>query len=315
MVPPAFARARWTPRLLSLAIASMAILPATPTHAQTLDDGFFVNPRELRVGVDYAADRWDRYWEGTLKRDNDNIGTLTTQRVGWNAAYGVSRKLSVFATLPYVHTTASEGVLSPMHGFQDLTGAAKLRLLRLTPGGRSTLIASAIVGGSVPTSDYTPDFLPLSIGLGSKSAFVRGVVQVHDRTGWFANAEAGHAWRSTVHLNRPAYYTDGQLVMSDEVAMPDVADYGAAAGYQLGRWCIPVGVMAQRTLGGGDIRRQDMPFVSNRMNFTKAHAEMMYTLPLPSAVTLGVGASRVLSGRNVGQSTMIMGGVTYAFTL
>ena len=24
----------------------------------------------------------------------------------------------------------------------------------------------------------------------------------------------------------------------------------------------------QQTLGGGDIRRQDMPFVSNRMNFS-----------------------------------------------
>ena len=299
----------------SLAIAALAILPATHAHAQTLTDGFFVQPRELRLGVDYATDRWDRYWEGSLKRDNDNIGTLTTQRVGWNAAYGVSRRLSVFASLPYVRTTASEGVLSPMHGLQDLTAAAKVRLLRATLAGRATLIASAIAGGSVPTSDYTPDFLPLSIGLGSRAAFVRGVVQLHDRAGWFANASLGHAWRSTVHLNRPAYYTDGQLVLSDEVAMPDVADYGAETGYQRGRWCVPVGLAVQRTLGGGDIRRQDMPFVSNRMNFTKVHAEAMYTLPVPSAVTLGIGVARVLDGRNVGQSTMLMGGVTYAFGL
>ena len=304
-----------SPAITVLAIAALAILPAARAPAQTLTDGFFVQPRELRLGVDYATDRWDRYWEGSLKRDNDNIGTLTTQRLGWNAAYGVSRRLSVFASLPYVHTTASEGVLSPMHGFQDLTAAAKVRLLRATLADRATLIASVVAGGSVPTSDYTADFLPLSIGLGSRSAFVRGVVQVHDRAGWFANASLGHAWRSTVHLNRPAYYTDGQLVLSDEVAMPDVADYGAAAGYQLGRWCVPVGLAVQRTLGGGDIRRQDMPFVSNRMNFTKLHAEAMYTLPVPSAVTLGIGAARVLDGRNVGQSTMLMGGVTYAFGL
>ena len=303
------------PRALPLAIAALAVLPHHTAQAQTLDDGFFVTSRELRVGVDYASDRWDRYWEGALKRDNANIGTLTTQSVRWNASYGVSRRLSVFASLPYVHTTASEGVLSPMHGFQDLTAAAKLRLLRATLGGRATLIASAIGGASVPTTDYTPDFLPLSIGLGSKSAFVRGAVQVHDRSGFYANALAGHAWRSTVHLNRPSYYTDGQLFFSDEVAMPDVADYAASVGYQRGRWCIPVGVMAQRTLGGGDIRRQDMPFVSNRMNFTKAHAEAMYTLPFPSAVTLGIGAARVLDGRNVGQSTMFSAGATYAFHL
>ena len=97
--------------------------------------------------------------------------------------------------------------------------------------------------------------------------------------------------------------------------MPDVAEYGAVVGYQKGRWCVPVGLTAQRTLGGGDIRRQDMPFVSNRMNLDRVRAEVMYIPPGTTGVTLGVGAARVLSGRNVGQSTMLMGGVTYAFHL
>ena len=63
--------------------------------------------------------------------------------------------------------------------------------------------------------------------------------------------------------------------------MPDVAVYRATFGWQREAWCIPVGITAQRTLGGGDIRRQDMPFVSNRMNFTAAHAELMYLPPAP----------------------------------
>jgi len=74
-------------------------------------------------------------------------------------------------------------------------------------------------------------------------------------------------------------------------------------------------LVAQRTLGGGDIRRQDMPFVSNRMNFTAAHAEVMYFLPGLSGLRLDLGAAHVLSGRNVGQSTTIMTGLTYAFHL
>jgi hypothetical protein len=37
-----------------------------------------------------------------------------------------------------------------------------------------------------------------------------------------------------------------------------------------------VSVSQQRTLGGGDIRRRDMPFVSNRMNFSKARAMVVY---------------------------------------
>jgi hypothetical protein len=72
-----------------------------------------------------------------------------------------------------------------------------------------------------------------------------------------------------------------------------------------------VGLAGQRTVGGGDIRRQDMPFVSNRMTFTRAHAMVMYTLPTPSSVILGVGGARTLSGRNVGRSTTLTFGVTH----
>ena len=35
----------------------------------------------------------------------------------------------------------------------------------------------------------------------------------------------------------------------------------------------------QRTQGGGDIRRQDMPFVSNRMDFSKLGGMVMYPIP------------------------------------
>jgi hypothetical protein len=35
----------------------------------------------------------------------------------------------------------------------------------------------------------------------------------------------------------------------------------------------------QYTLGGGDIRRQDMPFVSNRMNVSRVGAMIMAPIP------------------------------------
>jgi hypothetical protein len=122
-------------------------------------------------------------------------------------------------------------------------------------------------------------------------------------------------WRSNVTLDRAAYYTDGQYMETNEVSMPDVAMYRGTIGWQRGRWCIPVGLSAQRTLGGGDIRRQDMPFVSNRMNYTMGQVEVMYFLPGVSGLRLDVGAARTLNGRNVGQSTSIMTGFTYALHL
>lgn len=306
-------RRAWSRPAANLVVAlSTLLLSAAPTlRAQSLEDGLLIKPRELRVGVEYGNDAWDRYWEGSLKRTNDNIGTITTRSVTGSAMYGLTSRVTFLASLPYVWTRASLGVLQGMEGRQDLTVAVKLRVLQTTVGARGTLGAVITAGAAVPVSDYTPDFLPLSIGLANRRAIARAALHLKDRSGFFLDGSYGHAWRSNVSLDRPAYFTDGQLVLSDEVAMPDVSDLMLSAGYNKGPWCIPVGFTSQRTLGGGDIRRQDMPFVSNKMDFTRMHARVMYTLPTATPLIVSAGAMRTLSGRNVGESTTIMAGVTY----
>jgi hypothetical protein len=69
------------------------------------------------------------------------------------------------------------------------------------------------------------------------------------------------------------------------------------------------------TLGGTDIRRNDMPFPSNNMELTRAGLTAQYYLPLGNGhiVSLLAGGNQVLSGRNMGQSTAYMGGLTYQF--
>jgi hypothetical protein len=293
-----------------LALGLVSVTASVPISAQTLDDGLMLRQGQLRLGVDYASESWRDYWEGTLRRRNDNIGTLTAQSTIVSLGYGVSRRVSAFATLPYVSTQANAGVLSGMQGMQDVTAGLKARLFEITPTLRTKLRATALVGGGAPVSNYTPDFLPMSIGLGARHARVRAAMHLQDRSNFFADLSAGYQWRSNVTLDRPAYFTNGYLVSSSEVAMPDVRDAMIAVGYQDARWCIPVALVQQRTLGGGDIRRQDMPFVSNRMDFTRVQAHVMYTMPsLP--LILNSGAMTTLEGRNVGQSTMYTVGVTY----
>jgi hypothetical protein len=303
-------------RALSLAtlLLSSLVVPRV-VCAQTLEDAELLKPRELTATVLYGHDAWSQYWEGDRKRSNDNIGTLTTSSVTTTAGYGVSQSLTLFASLPYVSTEASEGVLHGMSGRQDLTLMAKYRVLNPLIGGRARLKVLAVGAAGLPTSDYTPDFLPMSIGLHSKSLTARAAAHLQDRTGWFFDGFGERVFRSNVTLDRPAYYTNGQLFQTSEVEMPDVAMYRGTIGWQQGRWCIPVGMTVQRTLGGGDIRRQDMPFVSNRMDFTMGHVELMYFLPGASGLRLDLGAAHVFNGRNVGQSTTIMTGFTYALHL
>ena len=288
------------------------MLGASSAAAQTIDDGLMMPKRTLSTGVLYAHDSWNEYWEGTLKRTNGNIGTLTTQSVAWVGGYGITDRLNVMAVLPYVWTHASQGVLHDLSGFQDLTIAAKYRLLS-SPSTRGTLSAFIVGAAAVPVSDYTPDFYPLSIGTGGGRTSARLTLNFQSNSAWFVNASSAYTFCANVRLNRNSYYTNGQLYMTNEVAMPNVLNNTFSAGIDRGRWRIPVSLIQQRTLGGSDIRRQDMPFVSNRMDFVKLDGGVIYSLPGNLSAQLGAG--HVLSGRNVGQATTFTSGLFYALHL
>jgi hypothetical protein len=291
----------------------LATVCASSAAAQTVDDGLMMPKRTLSAGVLYAHDSWDQYWEGTLKRSNGNIGTLTTQSVTMAAGYVVSDRLALMAALPYIWTHASQGVLHDLSGLQDLALGAKFRLLSTGAGSYGTF--SAFLGGvaALPTSSYTPDFYPLSIGTAGRRAAGHLMLDFKANSAWFANASASYMWCSNVRLNRNSYYTDGQLYLTNQVVMPNVVNYIVSAGIDKGRFRIPVSLIQQRTLGGGDIRRQDMPFVSNRMDFVKLGGGLMYEMPKNLSISLG--AAHVLTGRNVGQSTTFTSGLFYALHL
>ena len=61
--------------LLRVLLLLLVLGPRPSTlHAQTVDDGLMMAKRELLTGNVYTHDSWDKYWEGTLKRQNGNIG-------------------------------------------------------------------------------------------------------------------------------------------------------------------------------------------------------------------------------------------------
>ena len=280
-------------------------------HAQTVDDGIMIEGKTLFTGYLFTYDHWDEYWEGARKRDNGNIGTLTTRTSSWFANYGVTDRLNVIGSLPHVRTHASQGVLRSMQGLQDFSVAAKYQLFSAkSPLG---LVRTFAVGAAgLPMTDYTPDFYPLSIGSNSKRVSARFTVNVQTKPGWYVNASPAYTWRGNVTLDRPYYFTDGQLFLTSDVDMPNVFDYVLSGGYLRRGLMANVLFAQQRTLGGGDIRRQDMPFVSNRMNFDKVGGMVMWALP-KKLRSLSVQGTYIYTvrGRNVGQASTVTGGVMY----
>jgi hypothetical protein len=295
-------------------LALFAVL-FTPLQAQTIDDGIMMPKNDLCAGSFYTRTTWDQYWEGTKKRSNGNIGQVDTQSEVWFANYGVTNRLNVIAMVPYVWTSANQGVLHGMKGFQDITLTGKFRFLERPFTKYGSLRAIGVVSGAIPLTDYTPDFQPLSIGSASKRISGRATLNFQSKLGWFLNGSLGYTWRSNVALDRPYYYTDGQLFLTNQVEMPDVFDYVVSAGYLKHGLNTEFSFRQQRTQGGGDIRPQDMPFVSNRMNYSQVGAMVLYPVPKFHRMEGKVAFTYIADGRNVGQGTTLMTQIQYRFSL
>lgn len=293
--------------------AAIALSYSYEVHAQTIEDGHPLAEHELRTGLSYAHDGWDEYWEGARKRINGNIGTVTTRTASFSAAYGLTDKLDLFAIVPYVWTHASQGVLHDMEGFQDFTVAAKLQMLEKPLTTTGSLRAFAVVAGATPLSDYTPDFMPLSIG--SASGRISGRLTAHFAAtrGWFVTGSTAYTWRDNVRLDRSSYFTQDRLFLTNEVDLPNVLDYALTAGYSNASLMTSLSWSEQRTRGGGDIRRQDMPFVSNDMDSSRVSAALEYALPTLPNLRLQLGYAYTLDGRNVGQASTATMGASYRF--
>jgi hypothetical protein len=284
-------------------------------HAQTIDDGVMISKRHLFIANVYTHDSWDHYWEGKLNRVNGNLGTVTTQTNHWYADYGVTDRLDVIADIPYVWTHASQGVLHDMQGFQDITVAAKFKFLERPLSEHGTLRAIAIGSGAIPLTNYQPDFQPLAIGNQSRRISGRLTLNFQHARGWYINASSAYTWRGDVTLDRPYYFTDGQLFLTNIVGMPDVFDYSASGGYKR-RGLLVEGTFAQqRTQGGGDIRRQDAPFISNHINFSKVGGRIMYPIPKLRDLAFQFAFAYIPDGRNVGQSTTYSTALMYTVHL
>jgi hypothetical protein len=276
--------------------------------SQTDMDAIMMFKNNFCSGAVYNYSRWDKYWEGTHKRDNANLGTVSTRMLGIMGNYGITNQLNVLFGVPYVKTKASAGQLHGMQGLQDLSLWLKWMPVR-RQFGKGVLSLFAIGGYSFPVSDYTPDFLPLSIGLHSKNMSLRGMADFQAGD-WFVTASATYVQRSNIELDRESYFTT-EMHYTREVKMPDAAQYNLRAGFRNGHWIIELVGPNWTTLGGFDITKNNMPFPSNRMNVTSAGINLKIEPEYLKGLSLIGGGNYTLAGRNMGQAAGIYGGLFY----
>ena len=276
--------------------------------SQTDIDAVMMEKNALCIGPMYGYSSWKNYWEGTLKRENLNLGTVSTKMFSVMGNYGINNKLNVLFGLPYVLTKASAGQLNGQEGLQDLSLWIKWKVYsNKVASGRLSLFA--IGGYSFPMSDYTADFLPMSIGLESKNLSLRGMAD-YQRGSWFGTLSGTYVRRSNIELDRDAYYTT-EMHYTNEVKMPDAASFNVRAGYR------DKGLIAEavfdhwNTLGGFDITRNNMPFPSNNMDMSRVGFNFKYDMPFHPQLSLTGNVMTTIAGRNVGQATGFNAGIFY----
>ena len=278
-----------------LLVCSLLII--SKIHAQTEADAIMMMKANFCSGIVYQKSTWTNYWEGTFKRENENLGTVTTQMLGVMGNYGISNRLNVLFNLPYVKTKASAGQMSRMQGLQDLSLWVKWLPLQKEVG-KGTFSTFLIGGFTLPATNYTADYLPLSIGLRSKTLSLRGMVD-YQVGNWFATAAATYNRRNNITIDRPAYYTT-EMHYTNEVKMPDAAQAALRAGFRSHRLIAEAVVNYDKTLGGFDISKNNMPFPSNEMNSTTAGLNVKYEIKQVNGLSVIGGGNYTVAGRNVG---------------
>jgi hypothetical protein len=223
-------------------------------------------------------------------------------------AYGITGRLNVLFSAPYIKTKASAGTLHGMQGVQDLSLFVKWLPIEkdLGPG---TFSLYSIGGVSFPLTNYVADFLPMAIGLDSKTASARLMVD-YDIRNWFVTASATYVARDNIKIDRTAYYTT-ESHLTNEVEMPDASNFNFRAGYRSSKIVAEAVLNKWTTPGGFDITRNNMPFPSNKMNATTIGANFKYTVTPKHNFFIVGGGNTAVSGRNTGQATTFYGGIFY----
>ena len=277
--------------------------------AQTDMDAIMMGKNRLCIGPMYSYTSWKNYWEGELKRNNLNLGTVSTQTFSVMGNYGITSKLNLLFNVPYIKTKASAGTMQGMKGVQDLSLFVKwMPIEKEMLNGVISIYG--IVGASVPLTNYVADYLPLSIGMRSKTASLR-LMGDYQTGSFFITASGTYVLRDNIKIDRTAYYIT-EMHLTNEVYIPNGGNFNIRAGFRSDRLIAEAVLNSWKTFGGFDISRNNMPFPGNRMNATSIGANFKYVLPSKNhEVSLVAGGNTTVAGRNMGQSTTVYGSVFY----
>ncbi|WP_192347761.1 transporter [Algoriphagus sp. Y33] len=286
--------------------------------AQTPTDGLMMPKGDICFLLNFEYGQFDHYWEGETLRKNGTIAKVQRRTAMVMAAYGITKRLDVYAGLPYVSTnstTPNGGKFAGTSGIQDLALGLKYEVLR-HKGERGELTVFGSVLFSTPVSNYLSDYQPYSIGIGAPQIAWRGILEYEWNNGFYARVQGGYLWKGYTQAEREYYYNDGSYFTS-WMDVPSAWTYEAVVG----KWFMNKSLKTElsynssSSTSGDDIRAYNAPQPTNKVNMDRIGVFAQYFFNNPKGLGLVASYSRVINGRNAPELSVFSAGVTYQFGL
>ena len=298
---------------LGLLVASLGFVKLS--IAQTPLDGLMMPKGEICLAIVYENTTWDRYWEGSTIRVNQNIGTFTKQMGMPMIVGGITDKVNVILSLPYVKTAASAGQLTGAEGIQDFGISVKALLLEKSIG-KGKLTGFSNLSLSTPASNYLSDYMPFSLGFGANELGIRAIGKYELDKGPYFRASYSYLHRGVTEAERDFYFADQDAYYTAKMDVPN-AFLGQVT---IGSWMfkkklrVEASLTAIKSTSGDDIRVYSMPQPTNKVDFNRVEGFAQYYFK-NNGKGLGLIASyqHAISGRNMGQFSGYGLGMTYQF--
>ena len=294
-------------KLFSSSIIVLQFLFPLLLQGQTPTDGLMMDRRELCTVIQLNHSRWDQYWEGERLRSNANFGTIFNSQVQVMSAFGISSRLNALIALPWIQTGATNTYLNGQRGIQDLSVWLKWRMLnRSLLGGSLQLYTTG--GLSSPVTNYVADYMPLSIGMQSRTSSVRLIGHYQLPIGIYSTVQVGYTWRSTATIDRNAYIFSDRLYYTDRVPVPNMVDATFRLGLLKSRFQVEGWLEGSTGLSGDDMRYNEAPFLTNKVRTLSTGVWAKYWI---GKLAFSANYGQVLHGRNIGKAISFGAGVFY----
>lgn len=303
------------PSLLLTAFIAIFICN-TALQAQTPSDAILMNAKTACALLEYNQGSFDQYWEGTRLRGNRTIATVTRSTVMPMLAVGILDNLNFYIGVPYIKTESSDpngGKFAGVNGLQDLSIALKYKAFSKVIK-KGTFSALATVGFSTPVSNYLPDYMPYSLGLGAPEISYRAILQYKWNNGIYLRTAGAYLWRGYAKAEREYYYNNGSYY-TPWMDVPNAFTLEGVAGVWLWNNSLQVQLsyFSSRSTSGDDIRAYNAAQPTNKIEMDQAVIFAHYYFLKKKNLGVVAYHNRTLQGRNSAKINTTGVGITYVF--